>query len=148
MKPQFSRYLRLAQAICGPAVLLLEIWLWWKMSLWVPEDQRKFDSEAAWFAWMAGPGLCLVVAGFVQAIYRWVWPGVLTLLAGAVAAYVWLVVWWLFMYSGRRSSLPLVYAYLIVLLLTVAASVINAIGELVLRFSNTGAEQMVGRERR
>ena len=149
MKPQFFRYLRLAQAICGPAVLLLEIWLWWEMSLWVPEDQRKFDSDAAWFAvWMAGPGLCLVVAGLLQAIYRWVWPSVLTLLAGAVAAYVWLVVWWLFIYSGRRSSLPIVYVYLIVLLLTVAASLGNAIVELVLRFSKQGAEQIVGRERR
>jgi hypothetical protein len=142
MRPQLLGYLRLAQPICGFAVFLLAVWLWWHMFLWVPADKRKFDSDEAWFVLlMMGPGLCLVVAGFLQVTYRWVWPAVLVLLASSVAAYVGLVVWWLFGYSGHRSSLPVVYVYLIALLLTVAASVVNAIVELVLRFSNTGATQ-------
>ena len=119
------------------------------MFLWVPAEDRKFGSDEAWFIlWMVGPGLCLLVAGLLQAIYRWVWPAVFTLVAGVVAAYVWVMVWFLFIYSGRRSSLPIVYVYLIVLLLTVAASLVNTIVELVMRFSKTGAEQIVGRERR
>ena len=141
--------MRLAQPICGFAVLLLAVWLWWSTFLWTPADKRKFDSNEAWFVLlMVGPSLFLLVAGFLQATFRWVWPVVLVLLASSVTAYVGLVLWWLFTWSGHASSLPMLYVYLIVFLLTVAASVMNAIMELVLRFSNTGAEQIVGRERR
>jgi len=41
-----------------------------------------------------------------------------------------------------------VYLYLIVLLLTFAASLVNAIIELVQRFADRGAEQLVAPERR
>jgi hypothetical protein len=120
------------------------------MFLWLPKEQRKFDSDEAWFLiLMVGPGLCLAVTSLLQATYRWVWPAVLVLLASAVATYMGLGVWLLTGYWGHRSSLPIVYIYLSLLLLTVVASLVNAFVELVVRrFPYTGAEQIVGRERR
>src|SRR5438132_8221239 len=110
MKLQFLRYVRLAQPICGFAVLLLAAWLWWSTFLWTPADKRKFDSNEAWFVLlMVGPSLFLLVAGFLQATFRWVWPVVLVLLANSVTAYVGLVLWWLFAWSGHASSLPMLY---------------------------------------
>src|ERR1041385_8326496 len=140
MSPRLLRNIRLAQPIGGSSVLLLGVWIWWRMFLWLPAEKRKFDSDEAWFfLLMLAPGLCLVVAGSLQAAYRWLWPAVLTFVAGAVATYIGLGVWFLFGYTGHGSSLPVVY--LIVVYLAIAASVVNAIVELVLRFSNTGAEQ-------
>jgi|GEM_PF-3775738 len=114
------------------------------MSQWLSPDKRKFDTVEAWvILLMVGPGIWLLVAGLLQATYRWVWPVVLVLVVGSVAAYVGLLVLGLYEYHRHESSLFVVYVYLIALLLTVAASVVNAILELVPRFSNRGAEQTI-----
>jgi hypothetical protein len=133
----------LAEAISGFAVFFLALWIWWRMFLWPPTYGLKFDADEAWFiVMMVGPGLCVAVGAYLQAACRWFWPTALVLVASAGAAYMGLVAWLLFGYTGHKSSLPVVYLYLILILLTVVFSLMNAFAEQVLRFSKRRADQI------
>lgn len=95
---------------------------------------------------IVAPGLSMAVGSFLQAAYRWVWPAGLVLLASGMAAYFGIGVWFMFGYIGYKSTLPLVYVYMGLVTVTPAISLANAIAEMVLRFSDKRAAQIVGRE--
>lgn len=148
MKTPVLKYARLAEGIGGLAVFLLAVWIWWRMFQWPPSDGTKFGRDEAWLLlMMVGPGLLVALGTFFQAMYRWVWLAVLVFLASALAAYMGLAAWFLFGYTGNSASLPPVYFYLGVILVTVVFSLANAGAELALR-SHSGAEQIVEHERR
>ena len=150
MKRPLHRYAGLAQLICGFAVFLLGLWIWWHRFLIDQSNGKKFDSDEALFMlFVVGPGVFVVLGSLGQVIYRKVWPLALVLIgSGALVWVVVLAVGSLLAYYGPTSDLTLVRADIIFLIITLAASLWNAIVESALRFSNTGGEQIVGRERR
>jgi hypothetical protein len=145
MKPRLLTYIRLAQLICGCAVFLLGLWMWWRMFL----IDHSNGSDAVWLMLMiVAPGIFVAVGSFLQAAYRKVWPAALVLLGSAVVLwFIGLGAQFIFGYIGDGFALHAVYADLVLLVVTVAASLMNAIVDLVLHFSKTGVEQAVGADR-
>jgi hypothetical protein len=138
-------YARLLQASPAFGVFLLAVLMWWRMFLWTPPDQRKLDSNEAWFILMfIGPGLCVALGAFFQTMYRLIWPALLVLLAGAAAAYMGLVALFLFGYTGRRSLVPIGYLYLLLVLIAVLTSLVDAIIKLSHRSSRTVSNSTEG----
>ena len=150
MKRPLQTYAGFAQLICGFAVFVLGLWIWWHRLLIDQSNGKKFDSDEAFFLlFVVGPGVFVVLGSLGQVVYRRVWPLALVLIGGgAILWVVVLAVGSLLAYYGPTSDLRLVRADIVFLLITLAASLWNAIIELALRFSNTGGEQIVGRERR
>jgi len=145
MKPKSQILLRCAEALCGLAVFFLALYLWRLMFLWTPADARKFNSEEAWFMLLfVAPGLGVAIGSSLQAAYRWVWPTALVLVSAVAAVRLGLGFLLFFRYTGHASSLPAVYLYLILILVTVLASLVFAFIELVLRFAKRREEQMAG----
>ena len=90
---------------------------------------QKFESEEVWFILMiAGPGILVALGSFLQAACRKVWPVAIVLLGSLAASwFIGAVANFLFAYTGDRFALKVVYLYLVLLMTTIAASIINAV---------------------
>ncbi len=144
MKRPLNTYAGFAQLICGFAVFLLGLWIWWQ------GFEKKLDSDAGWssLAIIVGPGVFVALGSVIQATYRKVWPLSLILIGTVTGLWFIVAMGSLFAYVGPTSVLKFVWAHIILLIVTLLVSLWNAIVDLAFRFSNAGVEQIVGRERR
>src|SRR5436190_1884646 len=128
MNFRLPMYARIVQATIGFGVFLLALCMWWRMFLWNPSSQRQFDNHQAWFLLaFVGSGVFVALASIFQATYRGVWPAVLMLFASASAAYMGLVALLLCYFSGHQSLIPMGYLYLLVVLLALVSSLVDAV---------------------
>jgi hypothetical protein len=149
METRLLKYLRLIQLISSLAVFLLGLWLWWRMYLVDHSNGKKFASTEVWLMLLiVAPGVFVAFGSLLQAA-RKVWPFALVLLGSVVALwFIGLGAQLAFGMAGDRFALHAVYADVVLLFITVAASILNAVLELVGYFSKIGVEETVGREGR
>ena|SRR5436190_15440338 len=146
MDARLRIYARLLRVSLGFGVFLLALGIWWRMFLWTPADQRKFDTDQAWFLiTFVGPALCVALGVFFQTTYRLIWLAVPVLLAGAGAAYWGVVALFLFDFTGHPSWLPMGYVYLLFVLVAVVASLVDAIIKRAQRSSETTSNNSLDR---
>jgi hypothetical protein len=146
MDARLPIYARLLRVSLGFGVFLLALGIWWRMFLWTPADQRRFDTDQAWFLIaFVGPGLCVALGILFQTMYRLIWLAVPVLLAGAGAAYWGVVALFLFDFTGHSSLLPMGYVYLLFVLVAVVTSLADAIIKLAHRSSGTMSNKSLDR---
>ena len=140
MKARLLTCIRLSELICGFAVFLLGLWMWWRMFLMDHSNGKKFESSDVWLMLLiVAPGIFVGVGSLLQAAYRKVWPAALVLIGSAVALWpIGVGAQFIFGYVGDRFALHLVYADMVLLSIAVGASLVNA------HSSNTGVENVVG----